>query len=165
MLKLNPPLSPTQVLVATQAGILRGTLHVPVALGLQEFLNTGDDLLRLTEAQLPGVSTPQPFLALLKSAVLLVIPTDHAPVLRPDPEKMVRERRVVTCLLGQGSVRGALEVPERVRTSDFLTRGPGFLDLHHATVGPETWVDPRQSGGTSLPLVLVNSRQLLGIAE
>lgn len=160
MSTLHPPQDAVPVVVFTPAGWIRGTFHVPKVKTLLGFLNLQEEILKLTEVILPGTSQAQPFLALHKSAALLVIPQRSN-----DPSMPGRDRRLVTCLLSMGSVRGYLDVAETVRTSDFFLRSPSFIELQTCHVGPNPYLDPAETAGEPFPLVLVNARSLVGATE
>lgn len=152
------------VIVFTPSGFIRGTLHLPAVKTLQSFLNSQDEILKLTEAVLPGSDQVHPFLALHKSAITLVVP--QGAVEAPKVGMAApREQRLVTCLLTLGSMRGHLEVPESLRTSDFLLRNTGFIEFHQCYVGSTTYFDPSEATGAPLPLVIVNSRNMVGVTE
>ncbi len=153
------------VIVFTPSGFIRGTLHLPSVKTLQSFLNSQDEILKLTEAVLPGSDQVHPFLALHKTAITLVVPQgplDNPKVGLGTPP---REQRLVTCLLTLGSMRGHLEVPETLRTSDFLLRNTGFIEFHQCYVGSTSYFDPSEATGAPLPLVIVNSRNMVGVTE
>jgi hypothetical protein len=160
---------PTQtfipVIVFTPSGFIRGTLHLPAVKTLPSFLNAQDEILKLTEAVLPGSDQVHPFLALHKSAVILVIPQEGVELPKSGPSAMPRELRPVTCLLSLGSIRGHLDVPENLRTSDFLLRNTGFIEFHECFVGSTTYFDPSEATGAPLPLVILNSRNMVGVTE
>lgn len=153
------------VIVFTPSGFIRGTLHLPAVKNLSSLLNAPDEILKLTDAVLPGSDQVHPFLALHKRAILLVVPQESAELAKPVQASGQRELRPVTCLLSLGSIRGHLDVPENLRTSDFLLRNPGFLEFHQCYVGSTTYFDPSEATGAPLPLVIVNTRNMVGVTE
>lgn len=164
------PLFPTQnhiqVLIFTPSGWIRGMIHVPEVQNLFAFLNTSDEILKVTDAVLPGAPQAHPFLALQKSATLLVVPQPGQNLGKtPEPSPVPKERRLVTCLLTLGSIRGRLDVPESRRTSDFLIRSPRFMELHQCHIGPNPYLDPKEASGEALPLVYVNASAMVGTTE
>jgi len=161
----RPPQTAIPVIVFTPSGFIRGTLHLPAVKNLQSFLNTQDEILKLTEAVLPGSDLVHPFLALHKSAIILVVPQEGVELPKPVLGAMPRELRPVTCLLSLGSIRGHLDVPENLRTSDYLLRNTGFIEFHQCYVGSTTYFDPSEATGAALPLVMVNSRNMVGVTE
>ncbi len=161
----RPPQTAIPVIVFTPSGFIRGTLHLPEVKTLPSFLNAQDEILKLTEAVLPGSDLVHPFLALHKSAILLVVPQGGPDSPRPAFAAGGRELRPVTCLLSQGSIRGHLDVPENLRTSDFLLRNTGFIEFHQCFVGSTSYFDPNEATGQPLPLVIVNSRNMVGVTE
>jgi len=153
------------VIVFTPSGFIRGTLHLPAVKTLPSFLNAQDEILKLTDAVLPGSDQVHPFLALHKSAILLVVPQEGVEIPKPATGAVNRELRPVTCLLSLGSIRGHLDVPENLRTSDFLLRNPGFIEFHQCYVGSTSYFDPSEATGAPLPLVMVNARNMVGVTE
>lgn len=156
-----PLQQPVTVVALTTSGFLSGIIHLPVTKNLRTLLNAPDEILKLTEAVLPGSAQVHPFLALQKSATLLVIPKSDPGL--PKPETTAR--RLVTCLLSMGSIRGYIDVPESLRTSDFLLHSPGFIEFRECFLGPNPHVDPKETSGEAFPLVLVNSRSMVGVTE
>ena len=161
----RPSQTAIPVIVFTPSGFIRGTLHLPVVKTLPSFLNAQDEILKLTEAVLPGSDLVHPFLALHKSAILLVVPQGGLDTPKPGLGAMALERRAVTCLLSQGSIRGHLDIPENLRTSDYLLRNTGFIEFHQCYVGSTAYFDPNEATGAPLPLVIVNSRNMVGVTE
>jgi hypothetical protein len=161
----RPPQTAIPVIVFTPSGFIRGTLHLPAVKTLHSFLNGQDEILKLTEAVLPGSDQVHPFLALHKSAITLVVPQGDLDTLRSGLSAMPREQRLVTCLLSLGSIRGHLDVPENLRTSDFLLRNTGFIEFHQCYVGSTSYFDPSEATGEALPMVIVNSRNMVGVTE
>jgi hypothetical protein len=163
---IYPPQNPVPVFVFTPAGWIHGVFHVPTVKNLLSFLNTQDEILKLTDAVLPGTKQAQPFLALHKSATLLVVPQHGLEALKLDPSIAAsRERRLVTCLLSLGSIHGHLDVADTVRTSDFLLRNASFFDLYQCHMGPNPFLDPKELTDEAFPVVLVNSKSLVGTTE
>jgi|GEM_PF-1102480 len=161
----RPPQTAIPVIVFTPSGFIRGTLHLPEVKTLHSFLNSQDEILKLTEAVLPGSDQVHPFLALHKTAITLVVPQGSLETPRAGLGGMPREQRLVTCLLSLGSIRGHLEVPETLRTSDFLLRNTGFIEFHQCYVGSTSYFNPSEATGEPLPLVIVNSRNMVGVTE
>lgn len=153
------------VIVFTPSGFIRGTLHLPTVKNLPSFLNSQDEILKLTDAVLPGSDQVHPFLALHKSAIILVVPQESVEIPKVTLGAGNREFRPVTCLLSLGSIRGNLDLPENLRTSDFLLRNPGFIEFHQCYVGSTSYFDPSEATGAPLPLVMVNSRNMVGVTE
>ncbi|MBK8792783.1 MAG: hypothetical protein IPN59_06410 [Holophaga sp.] len=165
MSPLHPPQTPFPAVVFTASGFIRGIFHPPAVKSLRNFLNSSDELLKLTQVVLPGSGQVHPFLALHKSAVLLVVPQGTSELPASEGNQAPRERRLVTCLLSLGSIQGYLETPENIRTSDFLLHNPGFLELTECHIGPNPYLDPKEISGDAIPMVLVNVRCLVGLAE
>ena len=165
MSPLHPIQNHIQVLVFTPSGWIRGIIHVPEIQTLFSFLNTSDEILKITDAVLPGTTQPHPFLALQKGATLLVVPQPGQDLGKVEASAVPKERRLVTCLLTLGSIRGRLDVPEARRTSDFLIRSPRFIELNQCHIGPNPYLDPKEAVGEAMPLVYVNASALVGTTE
>jgi len=165
MITPHPPQNPVPVLVLTPSGFIRGTVHVPAMKNLRTFLNAQDDILKLTEAVIPGSLQAQPFLALQKNAVLLIVPQTGLEGMGSEPSARQKVQRIVTCLLSLGSIRGYIEIPDNLRTSDFLLHSPGFIEVRECHIGPNPYLDPKETTGEPLPLVLVNSKSMVGVTE
>lgn len=165
MTSLHPSLQPIQVLLFTPSGWIRGAIQVPVVQSFLTYINHQEELLKITDAVLPGSNQVHPFLGLHKFATLLIVPRAGLEAPRPEPSPIARELRLVTCLLSLGSIRGQLELPVSLRTSDFLLRKPGFVALHQCHLGPTPYLNPEEATGEALPLVFVNAEALVGITE
>jgi hypothetical protein len=160
-----PPQQPLTVIALTPSGYISGTVHLYAMKNLQTLLNAQDEILKLTDAILPGNQQVRPFLALRKGSALLIVPKVSLDMLKPEPSSQQRVRRLVTCLLGLGSICGYIEIPERSQTSDFLLRSPSFIEFRECYLGPSPHLGPKEMTGDPLPLVYVNSRSMVGVAE
>jgi hypothetical protein len=162
MAEERPELRLVPVRALTAAGWITGTLHVPVAMPLLDFLEEPRAFVSLSDVRLP-VGTELPFFALATSAIVL---------LQPKPEELVeavvrtsgRSRlRRVSCLFEGGLVLGTLALPADRRVSDELLAAKGFVVLGHCTIG----VDhpsrvPSMEAGIH---VLVHAPRLIGVTE
>lgn len=163
---LRPPQYPLPVVVYTPSGLIRGVLQLPTVKNLRGFLNGDEEYLKLTEADFPGrQQVQQSFLLLRKDAVILVVPKEGHEPRRADNSKSLRGQRLVTCLLGGESVQGYLDIPRNLRTSDFLVRNRGFLELSACRISPNPSMGPQQADGSILPTVLVNAQCLVGVED
>ena len=165
MSPFHPTLRSIRVLVFTPSGWIRGVFHVPEIQNFLAFLNHQEELLKLTDVVLPGSQQVEPFLGLYKSATLLVVPLEDLKDQGVRPTVGNQENRLVTCLLNIGSIRGRLDVPEAQRTSDFLLRHPGFMELRQCHIGPNSFLNPEETLKESLPVVYVNTKALVGTTE
>lgn len=163
---LRPPQYPLPVVVYTPSGLIRGVLQLPTMKNLRGFLNGDEEYLKLTEADFPGSQqVQQSFLLLRKDAVILIVPKEGHEPERKDPSKSLRGQRLVTCLLGTESVQGFLDIPKNNRTSDFLVRNRGFLELSACRISPNPALGLQQVDGSILPTVLVNAQCLVGVLD
>jgi len=165
MSPLHPPQTPFPAVVFTASGFIRGIFHPPAVKSLRNFLNRSDELLNPTQVVLPGRGTVHTFLAPHKSPPPPGAPQGTSTPPASEGSQAPRERRLVTCLLSLGSIQGYLETPENIRTSDFLLHNPGFLELTECHIGPNPYLDPKEISGDAIPMVLVNVRCLVGLAE
>ncbi|HET9595498.1 MAG TPA: hypothetical protein VFP65_07945 [Anaeromyxobacteraceae bacterium] len=152
----HPPQRVVPARILTASGWLRARLHLPRLCSFAEFLAQGAPFLSLTRVALPGAREESSFLALRRSAALVVLPacSEGALLLEPRPERAVS--RHVRCVLPAGAVGGLLELPPGTRVSDHVAVHPGFLMLREADVGP---------AGTRVPLLFVNAAALIAVEE
>jgi hypothetical protein len=160
-----PPQQPITIIALTTSGYISGIVHLLAMKNLRTLLNAQDEILKLTHALLPGSPQVHPFLALRKGSALLIVPKAEPEPFKPELSSGPRAQRLVTCLLDLGSIRGYIEVPENVRTSDFLLRNPGFIEFRECHLGPNPHLDPQTITNDPLPLVYVNSRSMVGVTE
>jgi hypothetical protein len=146
--------------ILTERGWLEGTLRLPQAVRLVDWLNRAGAFLTLTDVHAGDHTIP--YLSLRKSAVRIAAPTQAEDVSsnvtggEPTP-------RTVWCMLANGSVRGTLDVLEHVRVSDFLAHHAGFVglrDAHVHRVSPSGEHQNVEAVGAIVPL-----EAILGIAE
>jgi len=152
----RPPQRVIPARVLTPTGWLRGTFHLPRRHSLADFLGHAGPFLSLTSVSLPGSREELPYLALRRSAALLILPAcdERRLLLGRDLQDAVPH--AVACLLQAGAVRGCLMLTSTVRVSDFLARHDGFIVLREADLGPAR---------TRVPVLLVNAGALLAMAE
>lgn len=155
MASYRPPLRVIPVRVLTPSGWLRGSFHVPRFLSLLEFLAQDAPFLALTGVAVLGSPEELPFVAIRRSAALLVLPAcDEKELLLPSPGA-ARSRRVV-CVLACGAVTATVAVEQPLRLSDWLAREAGFLVLRDVDLG---------AARTQAPLALANAGALQAVAE
>ena len=165
MIPPSPIHQPLPVVIVAPSGYITGMLHLPPMKNLRAYLNGPEEILKLTDARLPGRDQTHPFLALQKSATLLLVPQAGMDTVRPEPTSIPKTRRPVTCLLTVGSLRAFIEAPESLRTSDFLLRSPGFLEFLQCHFSPNPYMDASDARGDPFPLVFVNGRSVVGVTE
>lgn len=141
--------------IYTPSGFILGTFHVSERQSLVSHLES-NDFFTLTDVTLPRQSRPLPFLALQRSATLLVVPSGAEPVTGIEGGVVHQ----VSCLLSGGVVMGALRLPDKERVSDHLMGTKGFVVLRDCTIGVD------ESGRVEATQVaLVNARAVVGVAE
>lgn len=159
------PQQPITIIALTASGYISGIVHLLARKNLRTLLNAQDEILKLTHAVLPGSPQSHPFLALRKGSALLIVPKADPELFKPEPSAWQKAQRRVTCLLEHGSIQGYIEVPENVRTSDFLLRNPGFIEFRECYLGPNPQLDQQERTGEPLPIVYVNARSMVGVTE
>jgi hypothetical protein len=141
--------------IYTPSGFILGTFHVAEEQSLVTHLET-NDFFTLTDVTLPRQSRPLAFLALQRSATILVVPSGED----ADPTRAEGVVHQVSCLLHGGVVMGALRLPASQRVSDHLMGTKGFVVLRDCTIGVD------ESGRVEATQVaLVNARAVVGVAE
>jgi hypothetical protein len=145
--------------IFTQAGWIIGTFHLSLDEDLPTHLNRSE-FFTLTEVKLPHQMRPLPFMALQRTATILVLPGDPSVVPEAPAGTVVHQ---VSCLLEGGVVMGALRLPRDLRVSDHLIGASRFFVLRDCTVGLD-----RTSGTPSVEAAsaaLVSAQRVVGVAE
>ena len=149
-----------RVKLLTDRGWIEGTLRLPQAARLVDWLNHGGRFLTLTDVTVQGATIP--YLSLRRSAVRIAAPlvpedvSSYTTGGAPTP-------RAVWCMLADGSVRGVLDVLEHIRVSDFLAHHSGFVGLRDVHVRRLDAAGDEEHTGLSGALVLLDA--ILGVAE
>ena len=155
-----PPLDKVGARFLTPSGWVVGTLHVPPGQPLLEFLNDTEGFYRLTNVSLPGQPETLEFMALQRSAVLMVVPGSERNVIgQPWTEPVSHE---VTCVFSGGLVMGVLSLPTGLRVSDELMQSPDFFVLQNCTLALDASPDPIMEAES---MVVVQATQMFGVAE
>lgn len=120
-----------KVQILTRGGWVSGTLHVPAKNAMVDYMNRPQEFFRMTDVSLQGRDAPLPFLALHRSAMMLLVP--------PADEEVLEQRtggpwetKPVTCLLEFGVVDGTIDVHQGIRVSDFFQNRQGFVLIEEA---------------------------------
>jgi hypothetical protein len=150
----RPPLRVITARVLTPSGWLRGSFHPPRFHSMIDFLEQESPYLALTGVVVAG-REELPFVAVRRSAALLVVPCCEERQLLLPATPTAQPRRVV-CLLACGAVTGTVALEPPLRLSDWLARQEGFLTLRDVDLGPT---------GTQAPIALANAGALLAVAE
>lgn len=161
----DPPSVLRQVPIEILCGLgwLQGTIHVPAHQSLDEYLVLSGPSIKLTQVRIPRELESQPFLALRRETVSLVVPVMGDPFVSSVAYGPTKNRDIA-CLLPDSILRGVMEVPAAFRLSDFLrVEGPflavrhGFLTAYGATL--------KSPGAKTLNLALVNRDHIIGVSE
>ena len=152
--------STTTVRLFTPTGWVIGTMHLPADTALLPFLNSGEAFFRMTNVSLPEQPRTIPFLALQRTAVLIVVPGEKTLLGLDDHAQGVRHE--VACLFGGGLVMGTLPLPKGVRVSDELMQSKRFFAIEDCTLGIDASPEPVMEAEE---LVFVHAAEMFGVAE
>jgi hypothetical protein len=141
------------VTVLTPLGWVQGTLHMPPAQTLLDFLQSGSPVVKLTRARLPGQPEMVPFVALRTDAIAIVAPTIDE-LVEPGGVLGRTTPREVEIHLEAGRVAGRIEVLVNLRVSDFLRQQAGLTTLRDAVFTPHGPHDQLQV--RRMPVAIVN---------
>ena len=144
-------------------GWIYGTLHLPAHQTLDEYLALCGPSLKLTGVRVPCEPDPLGFLALRRDGISVIAPALGGPIMSPQRHGPTSPRQIA-CLLGEGMLRGTLEVPTALRLSDFLRLDGPFIAVRDGMLTPygATLQAPASKG---LPVALVNLDQVAGVSE
>ncbi|MEM9074161.1 MAG: hypothetical protein AAGE52_37055 [Myxococcota bacterium] len=159
----HPPQRKSPVRLLASSGWIEGTLHVPEKEPLIDFLNAERRFITLTDVTLDhGMELP--FLALARSAIVLVEPSVEE-LVEGDARSSVRTRlRQVSCLFSGGMVMGTLALQEGARVSDELLSSGSFLLVGNCTVGTDAKAG-KAPAMAAVPHVLLHAANIIGVAE
>jgi hypothetical protein len=155
MSSYRPPQRVIPARVLTSSEWLRGDFHLPRFLSMLEFLGQESPYLALTGVVTASGREELPFVAVRRSAALLVLPCCEERLLLLAAPRAVRPRRVV-CMLPCGAITATVVVESPLRLSDWLALQSGFVVLRDVELGQP---------GASAPIALVNAGALLTVAE
>jgi hypothetical protein len=161
-----PSLRQVTAEVLTPVGWMNGTFRVPPQQPFLDFLTLGTlgaQVIKFTRVRVPNEPDLIPFVALSRESVILVAPTLSKELIAAEDGGFTRAREVA-CLLSVGVLRGSLDVLANIRLSDDLERRGHLIVLRRCVLAPY--------GGTlnaptarSLPIVIVNLSQAIGVSE
>lgn len=150
------------VRIYSTSGWIEGTLHVPQALPLLDFLNEGRRFFTLTDVTLErGVTLP--FLALARSAVVFVEPQLDELVEGSARTSVRTKIRQVSCLFPGGMVMGSLALREDARVSDELLDSGSFFLVANCTVGTDA--AGKAPTMAAMAHVILQASKVVGVAE
>jgi len=154
----HPPQRAIPAFILSLGRWIRGTFHLPKLHAFDDHLERGRTFFALTNVAL-GEGTTLEFLALRASTAHLVVPEVPPYQLALQPTAGTR-RHHVSCYLEDVAVHGSLDLLPGVRTSDFLAHQEGFITLRRCRLVPPL---PEQT--QPIPVVFVNARAIVGVAE
>ena len=140
------------------AGWISGTLHVPLKNSLLATFNRKSEFLPMTDARPDPCEPPIGFLAMRRSAIVLVVPSDEE-LERPVSAQLGTHAQLhVRFHLHDAIVEGTVEALASLRISDFLETNPGFIVMSACTL---------EEGGNvkRFPQLLVNAAHVLAVTE
>jgi len=152
----------------TEAGWLLGGFHVPIQQSFGDFLQNGDVFLPMTDVTLPGESEPRPFFALRREDIRLALPDPREARIETITGRAFTSPWSVVCLLEDGVLEGQIDFLTNQRLSDHLRAARGYLLVREASWRPHAAAEPSDAGpaiGASLPVALVSTPRIVGIAE
>lgn len=155
-----PALRRTDVEVLVPGGWIRGTLAIPAAQSLTDFLNGAGTFLKLADCWLPAATAPVGFFALQRQAVRLLAPAAPPGEVETEGVGGITSPWGISCLFDQGVLDGRLDFLVNLRLSDYLRQQAGYLVVRDGSWRPSAGGDTRQ-----WPIVVVNAGQVLGIVE
>lgn len=144
-------------------GWVYGTLHIAAHQTLDEFLALSGPLLKLTHVRVPHEPDVLGFLALRRDGISVIALPLGGPVGHPARYGRTSPRQIA-CLMGDGMIRGTVEVPVGMRLSDFLRLDGPFLPVRHGLLTPygATLNSPQAK---ALEVALVNLDHVAGVSE
>jgi hypothetical protein len=155
-----PSLRRTEVEILVPGGWVHGTLSIPAAQSLTDFLHGAGTFLKLADCRLPGESAPVGFFALQREAVRLVAPAAPPNEVETEGVGGITSPWRISCLFDQGVLDGRLDFLVNLRLSDYLRQQAGYL-----VVRDGEWRSRDGASGRRWPIVVVNPGQVLGIVE
>ena len=142
--------------VLTGAGWLEGNFHLSQLHGFSQYLskNAWYPLTKVTMAKVGAL----PFFQLSRAETVLVV---IASATRPNPSSTSLARpQDASFVLTHGAVDGVVQLPTRLRLSDFMDNATGFIHLQHASV--RVWAE---ANALSFDDVLLNPQRVVGVIE
>lgn len=148
------------VSIFSRAGWITGSLHIAPETELARYLDGDDRFFRLTGVQLPSEESEREFFAMHADEALMLVPLEVKDQYVPPAEGSTR--RDIACLLGEGTLFGALDVPPGARVSDYLMSRRGFIPVRRCRTPlmelPADLAEP-------LEMIYLNTRKIIGVTE
>ena len=147
----------------TDAGWVAGTLHIPSAVRLVDYMERAPGFLPLSNVFMQAHTKRIPFFALQQHAIeFMAIEGDEDPSSAEDTQIM--EDHSVSCLLTKGILRGKIAVKPGFRLSDYLAKHHHFIPLRSCTFqvrapNSQSTVDEHAA------FILLNPARVIGFSE
>ena len=150
-------------LCMVDGGWIRGSICLPPARSLTDYLNVGESFLKLRDVRTPQGAT-FPFLGVRTDRVMVVVPEARDVRVTNDNQVGQFASRRVTFLMPDGEIEGTLEILAAIRVSDHLNRALHFSAIRDCSLrlpmnpGEPSFPDPT-------PIVVVNMHRVVAAAE
>ena len=147
----------------TDAGWVAGTLHVPSAARMADYIERAPGFLPLSDVFMQRHSKRLPFFAVQQSAIEFMAiegGEDSSSV----EDTQIMEDHSISCLMTKGMLKGTIAVKPGFRLSDHLAKHHKFIPIKECTyqVRGQQSKSPVEE---SSPFVLVNSDRVIGVTE
>ena len=155
---------PVEARMFTSRGWMTGTLRTVAGQTMMDFIEHSHRFITFTAVQIAGYDQAIDYLSFQREAIGVMLPPDGQEwrARPPGNEGQFKTVRVLL-LFEQGAVRGCLEIPARVRVSDFFMNRDGFVQVTQSHV---RLPDPQGQRTNELhALALVNTSHVVGVSE
>ncbi len=147
----------------TDAGWVAGTLHIPSAVRLVDYMERAPGFLPLSDVFMQAHTKRIPFFALQQHAIeFMAIEGDEDPSSAEDTQIM--EDHSVSCLLTKGILKGKIFVKPGFRLSDYLAKPHQFIPLQSCTFQVRA-SKTQQPADEYAPFILLNPARVIGFSE
>jgi len=153
---------PTITRMYTRRGWMRGTMRLVPNQTVMDFLDHSNRFITFTQVQLAAYEKEVDYLSFQRDAIGVFLAPEGSEWKVRGTEGQLKSVRVL-CLFDQGAVSGTLEIPARVRVSDYFMNRDGFVQLTQAHVRLPDPQGQRTNEGHAL--AIVNSSHILGVSE
>jgi len=147
----------------TDAGWIAGTLFVPSAARLADYMERAPSFLPLSDVFMQAHSKRLPFFAVQQSAIEFIA-VEGAEDSSSVEDTQIMEDHSISCLMAKGMLKGIIAVKPGFRLSDYLAKHHRFIPIKDCTFR----VRGQQSESVdeeSSPFILVNSERVIGVTE
>jgi len=147
----------------TDAGWIAGTIHVPVAARLVDYMDRAPSFLSLSDVFMEAHSKGVPFFALRHEAITFISVGGEEDASSTE-DGGIMDDHSVSCLLPGGVLKGKVAVKPTFRLSDYLLKHHRFVPVrvctYHVRV-PQTGAVANEAAD----FVLLNAQKIIGLSE